>query len=153
MINEVSIEKIKIGDYAEISKTITEEDISDFADISLDYNPIHLDHEFALKTHFKKRIVHGMLTASLISAVIGTKLPGKNTIYLYQNLKFTAPAFIGDTLSARVEVKKIILEKNIVILSTKVINQEGKLIIDGEATVMKEKSDDSNPKSLSSPIL
>ncbi|MCT4605813.1 MAG: MaoC family dehydratase [Marinisporobacter sp.] len=130
-------EKICIGDSASLSKIIEEEHIANFADISGDFNPIHLDSKFASKTMFKKRIVHGMLTNSLISAVLGTKLPGINTLYLSQNSKFVAPAYIGDKLTATVKVKEKKDDKKLIILDTIVTNQLGKQISIGEAIVKK----------------
>ncbi len=138
MIADISFSQLQIGDSAEMSKTISETDIYNFAGISGDFNPLHLDHEFAANSPFKKRIAHGMLTASFISTVIGTSLPGKNTIYLEQNLKFKSPVFIGDTIKARVEIIELVSEKNIARLKTQVFNQEGTVVVDGEAKVMKK---------------
>ncbi|WP_129596622.1 MaoC family dehydratase [Anaerophilus nitritogenes] len=136
-MTEKSYKEITIGESASFTKVIEESDISSFASVTGDFNPIHLDSKFAAKTMFKKRIVHGMLTNSLISAVLGTKLPGINTLYLSQNTKFIAPAFIGDELTATVEVKEKRDEKNIIILETIVTNQFGNKISVGEATVKK----------------
>lgn len=138
MLNDISFDELSIGDSAELSKTITEEDVRGFARISMDFNPIHLDENFAKTTQFKQPIAHGMLSASLISAVIGTVLPGRNTIYLGQTLKFTAPVFIGDTLCARVTVAEKNEEKSIAKLVTQVLNQAGKMVVDGQATVLKK---------------
>lgn len=134
----VAYEDLKIGDTAEISKVITDEDIRKFAEVSLDRNPIHLDEEFAKNSMFKQRIAHGMLSAGLISAVIGTKLPGVNTVYLGQDLKFVAPVFIGDEITATVEVVDKRDDKNIVTLKTTVKNQDGKDVTTGQAVVMKK---------------
>lgn len=136
-MGDVPFQKIELGDNAELSKTISETDVYSFAGISMDHNPLHINKVFAESTLFKQRVVHGMLTASLISAVIGTTLPGKNTIYLGQTLKFTAPVFIGDTVTARVTVVDIRAAKNVLKLKTVVVNQNGKIVIEGEATVMK----------------
>ncbi len=138
MIADIPYSKLKVGDTAEISKTISETDVYNFAGICGDFNPLHVDQEYAAKTPFKKRIAHGMLSASLISALLGTTLPGKNTIYMEQNLKFRAPVFIGDTITARVEVIELITEKNIARLKTEAINQSGDVVIDGQATIMKK---------------
>jgi len=137
MVADVPYHQIEVGDKGELTKTITESDVSRFAELSMDYNPVHLEEEFARKTRFKGRIVHGMLTASLVSAVIGTVLPGKNTIYLGQNLKFTAPVYPGDTVTARVEVteKK---EKNLLKLYTTATRQDGTTVLEGEAKVKKD---------------
>jgi 3-hydroxybutyryl-CoA dehydratase len=131
-------EDIKIGDVAEYSKTITEKEVLGFAEISGDCNPVHIDKEFAEKSMFKKQIAHGILSGSLISTVLGTKLPGVNTIYMGQNFKFMAPVYFGDTLTARVEVADKKDEKHIIKLRTYVLNQDGKIVVDGEATVMKK---------------
>lgn len=138
MIADIPYSDLKIGDSAEISKTISETDIYNFAGICGDFNPLHVDEEFASKTPFKKRIAHGMLCASLISTLLGTTLPGKNTIYMEQNLKFKAPVYIGDTITAKIEVIDLIQEKNIAILKTEAYNQAGEIVIDGQATVMKK---------------
>lgn len=137
MAQDIPFNELQVGDSAELTKTISEADVYSFAGISMDFNPIHVDKEFAKTTRFKQRIAHGILSAGLISAVIGTALPGRNTIYLGQTLKFTAPVFIGDTLCARVTVAEILTEKNIAILTTQVFNQGGKMVVDGQATVMK----------------
>jgi 3-hydroxybutyryl-CoA dehydratase len=99
-----SIDKLQIGECAVFSKTITETDIYLFAGITGDLNPVHINEEAAKKTYFKKRIAHGMLTASFISTVIGTQLPGAGTIYLEQSIRFTKPVYIGDTIQAKVEI-------------------------------------------------
>lgn len=138
MIRDIPFAGVQIGDTAQLSKTVTEADVYGFAGISMDFNPMHVDREFAQTTRFKQRIAHGMLSAGLISAVIGTSLPGRNTIYLGQTLKFTAPVFFGDTITARVEVIEKREGKNIIKLKTDVVNQEGKVVVEGEATVMKE---------------
>lgn len=116
-------------------KTITDADIVMFSGISGDINPVHLNQEFATKTIFEGRIAHGMLTASLISTVVGTKLPGPGCIYVNQSLRFKAPVRIGDTVNARVTVTKLLPEKKFVELKT-VCLVDDKVVIDGEATVM-----------------
>lgn len=138
MINDVAFQDIKLGDTAELSKTISEADVYAYAGLSMDFNPLHVDEEFSRTTRFGRRIAHGMLSAGLISAVIGTALPGKNSIYLGQTLKFTAPVFIGDTLTARAEVIEKREDKGILKLKTTVFNQKKETVIEGEATVMKK---------------
>ena len=133
----MEFENLKIGMKESISKTITETDIILYSGISLDCNPVHLNKEYAEASRCKKRIAHGMLTAGLISAVLGTKLPGEGTIYLEQNLKFKQPVYLGDTITATCEIIDIIKEKRKVILSTICINQDEKIILTGEAKVMK----------------
>ena len=131
-----SIDELKIGDSAQISKTITESDIELFARATGDFNPVHLDQGYAEKTMFKGRIAHGLLSVGLLSAVLGTILPGHGTIYLSQEIKFLAPVRIGDTITARVEVLELISEKNRAKFRTSCANQDGKLVVDGIAWVM-----------------
>jgi len=138
VVVDIPYAKLKIGDSAEISKTFSESDIYNFAGICGDFNPLHIDSEAAAKSPFKKRVVHGMLVASLISAVLGTVLPGKNTIYLEQNLQFKAPVFIGDTITARVEVAELQPQKNVARFKTAVINQSGTKVIEGYAVITKK---------------
>ena len=117
------------------AKTITDADIIIFAGISGDTNPVHLNHEFASKTMFEGRIAHGMLTASFISTVIGTKMPGAGCIYVSQNLRFKAPVRSGETVTATCTVTKLIPEKRLIELKT-VCTVSGKPVVDGEATIM-----------------
>lgn len=128
--------RFNIGDSAEITKRIDETDIQTFADLTGDHNPVHLDDAFARTTPFKRRIAHGMLTASLISSVLASKLPGEGSIYLGQTLQFVAPVFPGDEITARVVVKEIRQDKPIVKLETICLNQHSEVVIRGEATVM-----------------
>jgi len=127
---------MKPGDSAEITKTIEQADVDTFADLTGDHNPIHVDEEFAKTIRFGRRIAHGMLTASLISSVLANKLPGEGSVYLGQTLKFVAPVFPGDTITARITVKEIREDKPIVKLETICINQHGEIVIRGEATVL-----------------
>lgn len=128
--------KFKVGDSAEITKTIEQSDIHAFADVTGDHNPVHLDEEFAQTTRFGRTIAHGMLTASLISAVLANKLPGEGSVYLGQTLQFVKPVFPGDEITARVTVKEIREGKPIVKLETLCLNQRGEIVIRGEATVL-----------------
>jgi len=128
----------KPGDTASFSKTIRDEDIQAFADLSGDSNPVHLDDDFARTTRFGRRIAHGMLGASLISTVLGTKLPGQGAIYLSQTIQFLAPVFPGDTVTAKVTVTKIKEGKPILTLETICENQRGETLIRGEAVVLVE---------------
>jgi 3-hydroxybutyryl-CoA dehydratase len=127
---------LKVGDTFSITKEVTDEVIRKFADVSGDYNPIHLDEEFAAKTQFGKRIAHGMLGASFISAVLGYKLSEQKVVYLSQNLKFIAPVFIGDTVTAKATVTNIREDKPIVTIETTCENQKGELVITGEGKIM-----------------
>ena len=128
-------EDMEVGMTDIYGKTITDADIIMFSGVSGDINPVHLNHEFASESVFEGRIAHGMLTASLISTVIGTKLPGPGCIYVNQSLRFKAPVKAGDTVMARVTVTKVVPEKKSVELKT-VCTVSGKPVIDGEATVM-----------------
>ncbi|MFD2204391.1 MaoC family dehydratase [Kiloniella antarctica] len=129
------LEDLHEGMEASFAKTVTEADIVLFAGISGDTNPVHINEEAALNSVFEGRIAHGMLTASFISAVLGTKLPGPGAIYLSQSLRFKAPVRIGDTVTAIVRVKEIITKKKRVVLETS-CQVLGKDVLEGEATVM-----------------
>ena len=128
--------KLQIGDTASLSKTITDDDIHSFADITGDHNPMHVDDEFAKHTRFGRRIAHGMLSASLISSVIANELPGRGSIYLSQTLQFVAPVFPGDVVTAHVTVTAVREDKPIVKLETVCMNQRNETVIRGEATVL-----------------
>ncbi len=128
---------LKIGDSASQTKTFNDADVRSFAEISGDENPVHLDDEYAAQTQFKKRLVHGMLTAGLISGVLGTKLPGEGSIYLSQSINFRAPVFIGDRITATVKIIKIREDKPIITLATVCKNQDDVIVIKGEAVLLK----------------
>jgi 3-hydroxybutyryl-CoA dehydratase len=127
---------LQVGDTASQSKTITDDDIQRFADLVGDHNPVHLDDDYAQTTRFGRRIAHGMLSASLLSAVLANQLPGEGTVYLSQTLKFVAPVFPGDTVTARVTVTKVRDDKPIVTLETVCMNQHDEPLIKGEAVVL-----------------
>ena len=131
----VAFEDLAVGMTARMGKTVTEADILMFAAVSMDTNPVHLNAEAAAASPFKERIAHGMLSAGLISAVLGTKLPGPGTIYLGQTLSFRRPVKIGDTVTASVEVVSLDAEKKRASLRT-VCTVGGKVVIEGEALVM-----------------
>lgn len=124
-----------IGTEATLSRTITEDDIFLFAIVSGDRNPLHLDADYAERSLFGKRIAHGFLIGSLISAVLGNNLPGPGSIYLGQTLRFLAPIHIGDTVKVVVKVVALRQDKRIVTLHTECTNQHGALVLSGEATV------------------
>ena len=132
-----SYEEIRIGDKASFTKTISESDVYQFAGITGDFNPVHVNSEFANQTIFKERIAHGLLTAGFISAVLGMKLPGPDTIYLSQKVDFKSPVKIGDTITAEVEVLEKKDPKKIIRLRTIVKNHLDVIVIDGEAVVKK----------------
>jgi 3-hydroxybutyryl-CoA dehydratase len=129
----------RIGDSAQLSKTVEDEDIRIFAEVTGDKNPLHLDDEFASRTIFRRRVAHGILTAGLISAVIGSKLPGNGTIYLSQTLNFLAPVYIGDEITAKVEVLQVSKGGKRLRLKTEVINQNGTVVVNGEALVIPQR--------------
>lgn len=124
----------KIGQKEKFSKTITEFDVYSFAGITGDFNQVHINEEYAKDTYFKTRIVHGMLIASFISTVLGTKMPGEGTIYMGQEIKFLRPVYLNDTITVEVEIIEM-GEKNSAVLDTKVYNQERALVVDGTAKV------------------
>ena len=131
----ICIEDIEMGMTRYIRKIITDKDIELFAEISTDYNPVHLDDEYARDTIFEGRIAHGMLTAGLISAVIGEQLPGHGTIYMSQNLKFLAPVRPGDLVHAEVKVVDMLIDKRRVKLDCR-CEVNGKNVLVGEAMVL-----------------
>jgi 3-hydroxybutyryl-CoA dehydratase len=135
MSNGYTFEDLAVGMTASTGKTITEADILMFAAVSTDTNPVHLNAEFAATTVFGERIAHGMLSAGLISAVLGTQLPGPGTIYMSQSLRFRAPVKIGETVTATVEVTALDPAKKRATLRT-VCTVGGRVVIDGEALVM-----------------
>lgn len=141
-MNGKSIDEIEVGDWAEVAKTISESDVYTFAGVTGDFNPAHVNEHYASGTFFKKRIAHGMLSAGLISTVLGTHLPGPGAVYISQELNFTAPVYIGDTITARAEVQEVMRDKNRVILKTVCTNQDGAVVINGTALMspMKKKA-------------
>jgi 3-hydroxybutyryl-CoA dehydratase len=134
-MNGLYLEDLKVGMSAMFGKTVTEADIMAFAGVSGDTNPVHLHDGFARSTKFERRVAHGMLSASFISAVIGTKLPGYGSIYLGQSLRFRRPVKIGDVVTARATVTGLDAGKGRVTLET-VCLVEGKSVLEGEALVM-----------------
>lgn len=131
-----SIDEINIGDFETFDKTISESDVYLYAGITGDFNPAHLNDQAAQKTIFKKRIAHGLLTAGLISAVLGTILPGPGTIYLEQSLSFKKPVYFGDTITAKVTVIDKLVDKNIIICETVCLNESNQVVLTGIAKVM-----------------
>jgi len=135
-----TIDQMKIGDLDEFTKTISESDIYLFAGITGDLNPAHINEEYGKNTFFKGRIAHGMLMGGFISTVIGMKLPGPGSIYREQQLKFLAPVRMGDTITSRVEIQAINPEKNKITLRTSCVNQDGAMVVDGEAIIHPPKT-------------
>ena len=124
------------GQQASITREVTFADVETFADVSGDTNPVHLDQEFAENSRFKRRIAHGILSASYISAVLGSKLPGPGTIYLSQSITFKAPVFIGDAVTATVTVLNYRPDKHILTLRTECTNQDGVVVLEGQAVCL-----------------
>lgn len=135
-----TIQQLHVGDKAVLRKTFFEEDVEEFARVSGDSNPAHMDENYAKTTQFKTRIVHGMLAASLFSALLGTDLPGVGTIYTGQTLKFTRPVHFGEEITASVTVKELNAERNRAVFECLAVNPQGEPVIIGEATVMPPKA-------------
>jgi 3-hydroxybutyryl-CoA dehydratase len=131
-----TIDEMKVGDSAQITKTITEEIVNEFARVTGDTNPVHTNRAYAEKTIFKGRIAHGVYSLGIFSTILGNILPGYGTIYLSQEVKFLAPVRIGDTLVVRVEVIELLPEKNRAKFRTICTNQDGKVVVDGMAWAM-----------------
>ena len=128
--------QLKIGDKFTTNRTVTDKLIRAFAEVSGDYNPIHLDEEFAKNTRFGKRIAHGMLSGAFISAVLGNEFKDMKIIYLSQTMRFTAPVFIGDTVTTTATITNIREDKNIVTCETVCTNQNGETLVTGESKIM-----------------
>ena len=135
-MKQYRLEDLSIGDTASITKQFSESDVLGYAAVSGDSNPVHLNEEYANTTPFKTRIVHGMLVGGLFSSIFGTIMPGIGTIYTHQSLKFTKPVYLNDTITASVIVKEKITEKNRVIFDCIAKNQNGEIVIVGEAQLM-----------------
>jgi 3-hydroxybutyryl-CoA dehydratase len=128
-----------VGERASFTKTVTEADVSTFAGLIGDFNPIHVDAEYARKSRFGRRIAHGIFTGGLISAVLGNKLPGPGSIYLSQQIEFLAPVYIGDTITAVVEVVSWRPDKRIITLKTDCYNQDEKHVVAGRAVLLVDR--------------
>ena len=135
-----TIGELQEGDYAELTRVVAHDDIADFVDAVGDYNPMHSDPAYAATTIFKSPIAPGIFTAGLISAVIGTTLPGPGAIYLSQSLKFSKPVFAGDTITARVTIVEVLRDRNRIRLHTACVNQRGEEVLSGEAWVMPSRT-------------
>ena len=135
-----TIDQMQVGDTAQFSKTVSETDIYLFAGISGDFNPAHVNEQYAGKTFFKARIAHGLLSASFLSAVLANQLPGPGTIFISIALEFLAPVFIGDTVTAQVEVADVDKQKKRVSMNLSCTNQAGKPLLKGEAVVSPPKA-------------
>lgn len=137
-----SINQLYVGKTGRISKTITESDVYTFAGVTGDFNPLHVNAEYAKTTRFGERIAHGMLTASFFSTVLGMLLPGAGAIYLSQSCKFLLPVKIGDTVTAECVITEIIKEKRIITLATTAYNQREEKVVSGEAKMMVTKPEE-----------
>ncbi len=133
-MNKIPISEIKFGDNVEIKKVMTEKMVKSFANISEDYNPVHLDKKYASKSRYKKPIIHGLMGASLFSGLFGTKLPGEGCVYKSQNIRFKRPIYIGEVLTARIEVIDIDIKNKILKFST-IGFVNNKIVIDGYAEI------------------
>ena len=131
-----TIDELSEGDWAEVLRHVEAGHVAEFVEAVGDYNPIHSDAEYAASTPFKEPIAPGVFTAGLISAAIGTKLPGPGAVYLSQSLRFLKPVKLGDTITARVTVMEVIRERNRIRLATVCLNQRGDEVLTGEAWVM-----------------
>jgi len=125
-----------IGQASRLTRTVTSDVIDAFARVSTDDNPLHLDDEYASTTRFGKRIAHGMIAASFISAMMGTQFPGPGAIYMSQSLKFTRPVFVGDVLDVVATVTNFEADRRVLTLATIVTNQAGKTVVTGEAVCL-----------------
>ncbi len=132
VFNQIPLEKIEIGMEVSYSQTITDTDVKAFSGISGDKNPVHMDDEYAKNSRYKKRIAHGMLSASFFSALFGTKIPGEGCVYVSQSLRFKRPVYLDDTVVASVTVTNVDLKKKRVFFQT-VCKVNNKIVIDGEA--------------------
>ena len=131
---QYAIEDILVGMEMSYSQTVTDADVKAFAGISGDNNPVHMSDEYAEKSRFKKRIAHGLMSASYFSALFGTKIPGPGCVYVSQSLRFKRPVYLNDTVTATVTVQEVDIEKRRVIFKT-VCRVKNKAVIDGEAEI------------------
>lgn len=134
------LQDMTVGDTASFTKTVSESDIYGFAGITGDFNPMHVNAAYAEASRFERRIAHGVLCAGFISSVLGMQLPGPGAIYASQSLRFLRPVYIGDTITAEVEVAELIEEKNRVRLATRCRNQDGEVVAEGESVLLPRKA-------------
>jgi len=128
-------DKIQPGDRVCFSKTITDEDVETFASLSGDRNPLHMDEEFAARTRFQRRVVHGMLLANYVSALVGMRCPGPGALWSQQNFRWPTPVFIGDQVHLTLSVKHKSMGSRTLVIEVKTLNQDGKVVMDGEGIV------------------
>lgn len=127
--------ELSLGQSAQLTKKITDAVVRAFAEVSEDRNPVHLDDTYAAQSFFKQRIAHGMIGASLVSAVLGNQLPGEGSIYLGSELRFKAPVYIDETVTAQVTVKELKEDKKIVLLDAVVLKEDGSVAVEGSASI------------------
>ncbi|MGD9048268.1 MAG: MaoC family dehydratase [Anaerolineae bacterium] len=132
----------RVGEQARFTKTVTEADVTTFAGLIGDFNPLHVDAEYARKSRFGRRVAHGMFTGGLISAVLGNRLPGPGAIYLNQQIEFLAPVYIGDTITAVAEVSSWRPEKRIITLKTDAYNQNQVQVVTGKAVLLVDRAEE-----------
>lgn len=139
MTDGKTIHDIALGDTARFTKTVTQADVTLFAGLTGDFNPLHVDHEHAAQTRFGRPVVHGAFLAGLVSAVLGMQMPGPGALYASQSLAFKRPVFIGDTITAEAEAVERIEEKNRVRFATRCTNQHGEVVAEGESVLLPKK--------------
>jgi 3-hydroxybutyryl-CoA dehydratase len=127
---------IEIGQRASLTRVISDDDIEAYAKLTGDHNPLHVDEAFAVRSRFGRRVAHGLLSAGLISALLGTRLPGPGAIYLQQTFRFVRPVYPGDTVTATVEVTAYREDRRMATLRTTCADQRGEIVLDGEAIVL-----------------
>ena len=130
----VPIEEINVGDSAEITKYMTLDMIKAFAAISEDFNPVHIDADYASKSRYKRQIIHGLMASSLFSGLFGTQLPGEGCVYKSQNIRFKRPIYVGDEVTAKIEVVNVDVNKKVISFTTRCF-VNGKVMIDGESEI------------------
>lgn len=140
-MSSLSIQELKIGDSSSISKIFSESDVMNFAELTTDKNPAHVDKGYASNSMFKQQIVHGMFVASLFSAIFGVQMPGLGSIYIKQSVKFTKPVYFGDEITAKVTVKELKYDRNRVVFDCIAYNQNEETVIVGEAEIMPPKKE------------
>ena len=131
---KLDLTDVSVGDFAEIEKKMTLDMVKSFASISEDFNPVHLDEEYAANSRYKRQITHGLMATSLFSGLFGTKLPGEGCVYKSQNIRFKRVIYIGDVVMARVEVTHVSIEKKVITFTTRCF-VNGKVMIDGESEI------------------
>jgi 3-hydroxybutyryl-CoA dehydratase len=140
-MNGKTLAELAVGMKASAAKTVTEHDVYAFAGITGDFNPAHVNEEWARESFFGQRVAHGALSAGLVSAVLGMQLPGPGTIYVSQSLKFLKPVYFGDTITAEVEVAELVPARNRARFLTRCVNQNGDLVAEGESVLMPRRGE------------